>query len=77
MTLSEPDWEARFTSIKPEPELIRETSELPENMRQCWTVVDADGVYYIIPGVHTVNAVGYVATKEEWSDSDLLSEWYW
>ena len=42
---------------------------LPE--QQVWTVVesgdDRDGNWYAVPGVHVVNALGYVTTTRSWN----------
>lgn len=73
-TLTEEQWEIRFTPVHPEASL---TLPDPLEIRKTWTVIEVDGVYYIIPGIHTVNRVGFIITKEEWTDADLLDEWYW
>lgn len=39
-------------------------------LNQVWTVVesgnDRDGNWYAVPGVHAVNALGYVTTTRSW-----------
>ena len=76
-TLTEEQWEIRFTATH-EGILERDDERLdPNKPRQCWTVLEVDGVLYVIPGLHLVNAVGYVSTFEPWTDADLLEEWYW
>lgn len=36
-----------------------------------WTLVEVDGVLYIIPGFNIVNRLNYLVTKEQWTDSNL------
>ena len=45
-----------------------------------WTIVDSgddDGNWYAVPGIHHVNALGYITTAKAWDDphdaGDLLS----
>jgi hypothetical protein len=39
---------------------------------QVWTIVDSgddgDGNWYAVPGIHHVNALGYVTTVRSWDD---------
>jgi len=39
---------------------------------QVWTIVDSDedtdGNWYAVPGIHVVNALGYVTTAKSWDD---------
>ena len=48
---------------------FEDTRLRPSN--QVWTVVgsgdDRDGNWYAVPGVHVVNALGYVTTTRSWS----------
>lgn len=48
-----------------------------DDIRSCpdnvvWTVVESgeegDGNWYAMPGVHLVNALGYVTTRRQWDD---------
>ncbi len=42
-----------------------------------WTVLDADGTLYIVPGHHYVNRMGYYVTEQAWEESDLEDEYRW
>jgi hypothetical protein len=36
-----------------------------------WTVIHSDGssnAWFIVPGYHLVNRIGYLITEEEWAD---------
>jgi hypothetical protein len=48
--------------------------------RQVWTVVesgdDRDGNWYAVPGVRTVDALGYVTTTKPWSDESLQAIYF-
>lgn len=72
------DWEERFT-IVPNPdngETIRDGVGAADS-RTVWTVIDVNGVLYIIAGWHYVNRLGYVITEEQWTDEDQQHEWEW
>lgn len=47
------------------------------NPRQVWTIVegDSDGAWWLIPGIHFVNVIGYALTENEWTRSDIDVEW--
>jgi len=39
--------------------------------KRVWTVIHSDGrsnAWYVVPGFHRVNRIGYIITKEEWVD---------
>lgn len=36
-----------------------------------WTLVEVDGVLYLIPGFHVVNRLNYLVTKEPWTDETI------
>jgi hypothetical protein len=36
-----------------------------------WTIVDAEGRLYLIPGINFVNRIGYVLCAEPWDDAEL------
>jgi hypothetical protein len=38
------------------------------DMKYVWTLVDDDNIWYIIPGYHLVNRIGYFVTKEPWQE---------
>lgn len=60
-------WGARSAS---NGDLLRfdEVRDHPEN--KVWTIVesgdDSDGNWYALPGIHVVNALGYVTTTKPW-----------
>ena len=74
-TLTETEWDKRFTQITPTEGVVDDPAGLPDIVRQCWTLVEANGHEYMIPGIHIVNKIGYLATEELWIDDDLLHEW--
>lgn len=39
-----------------------------------WTMVDCDGEWWLCPGYHFVNRLGYIVTEQPWDDdtSDVL-----
>jgi hypothetical protein len=49
---------------------FEEIRHRPEH--QVWTIVDSgddgDGNWYAVPGIHHVNALGYVTTVKTWDD---------
>lgn len=47
-------------------EEVEYLKKIPNN--RIWTIIDEDGEMFIIAGYHFVNRLGYLVTKEEWSD---------
>jgi hypothetical protein len=49
-------------------------------MHQVWTIVesgdDSDRNWYAIPGIHTVNCVGFVLTQREWADASIQAVYF-
>ena len=47
------------------------------NPRQVWTIVegDSDGAWWLTPGVHYVNVIGYALTQNEWERADIDVSW--
>lgn len=81
-TMTEDEFDAAYTSVQgPDGSNWIDTSEwdwitqFPENQR--WTVVDTDDGQCIIPGIHYVNRVAYVVTKEAWPDENIEVEVDW
>lgn len=40
-----------------------------------WTILDCEGVLYVVPGVHVVNAVGFAVTELPWESRNLQYKW--
>jgi hypothetical protein len=88
-TLTDTDWDSRFTMVPPENgdtywpiEALREDGQIPENrLHNVWTVIEADFDLYIVPGYHFVNRFNgrdsYIVTAEQWTEADLDNEWVW
>jgi hypothetical protein len=49
---------------------------LAASVRQVWTVVDAEGHLYVVPGLATVNYIGRIITRKGWSDVELTNTGY-
>lgn len=54
-----------------DPAVLNEANE-----RLIWTIVDADGKMYVVPGYATVNFMGRVLCERPWSDGELASPGY-
>jgi len=39
--------------------------------RRIWTIIETDGVFWIVSGLHLVNRFGYIITESEW-EHDLI-----
>lgn len=59
--------------LKPSGDLFAFEDARDQSPNHVWTVVDSgddsDGNWYALPGFHVVNKLGYVMTREAWSDS--------
>jgi len=59
--------------LKPSGDLFAFEDVRDQSPNHVWTVVDygddSDGNWYALPGFHVVNKLGYVMTREAWSDS--------
>jgi len=44
--------------------------------RNVWTVVDVDGVLYVVAGYATVNYMGRILTRNKWSDIEQMNPGY-
>jgi len=56
-----------FETYGPELEFVRQQPN-----QQIWTLVEADGRWYICTGYHRVNRVGYFVTEKPWHE-DLIT----
>lgn len=43
--------------------------------RRIWTVVDCDGDLWVVAGLHTVNYIGRVVTRESWVTGSEEYRW--
>ena len=48
----------------------------PYATNQVWSLVDAEGSDYVIPGWHVVNMQGYVVTTKPWTPQDDAENLY-
>lgn len=46
-----------------------ETKRLP--IRHVWTVIEVDGVHFVIPGYHVVNRLWYYVTAVPWEHENI------
>lgn len=62
----------------PSGETMWEWDQLPvtADPRQLWTVLDCDGKLYVSPGIHHVNRIGYVVTKNAWDQTEFMNPGY-
>lgn len=44
--------------------------------RNVWTVLDCDGRLYVSPGFATVNYMGRIVTRHQWSDIESCNPGY-
>ncbi len=42
-----------------------------QNIKNVWTIVEADGDLYALPGSHFVNRFGYFITGKEWESPNI------
>jgi hypothetical protein len=65
--------EAWGAYLKPSGDLFAFEDVRDQSPNHVWTVVDSgddsDGNWYAVPGFHVVKKLGYVMTREAWSDS--------
>jgi hypothetical protein len=52
-----------------ELEYVLETSRKSPNT--VWTILEGDEGTYYVPGVHTVNRIGYLITENPWESEDI------
>jgi len=58
-----------FETYGPELEYVREI--VKQNPKTVWTIIDDNsGWYGIIAGMHWINRMGYLITKQEWQDKN-------
>jgi len=38
------------------------------NSNQVWTIIDSDGEWYVLPGFHIVNRLGYFVTEQVYNE---------
>lgn len=71
-------FERRYGPIDgPDGTPMRGHGEIGDAPERCvWTVVDCDGVLYVLPGFHTVNYMGRIVTEREWSDAEFDNPGY-
>lgn len=62
----------------PDNDYIIDHDNLPADadLHQVWTLVDADGKLYVVPGYHTVNYMGRLYTRHGWSDVEEANPGY-
>jgi hypothetical protein len=41
-----------------------------------WTLVEVEGIGYLIPGIHYVNRFGYFITELPWTDEEEAVLWW-
>lgn len=77
-TISEDDFDSKFDPIAGDDgSTLRELEAVRDaDTHHVWTVVDGEnGVMYALAGFHIVNQVGYVVTREPWTDPDTVAVW--
>lgn len=42
-----------------------------QEKNKVWTLVEVDGILYLIPGFHVVNRLNYIITKQPWTDETI------
>lgn len=59
-------------------ELIRDWRDLPSDVDEhfVWTVVDAEGRLYLVPGFATVNYFGRVLCRQPWPEEEQRKAGY-
>jgi hypothetical protein len=62
-------WSRTFVPIQIEHTHPHIDPDVPEN--HAWTIVEAEGKRYLMPGRHRVNRVGFAICKNEWDNADL------
>lgn len=63
----------------PSGETVWEWDELPvlpDSTNLIWTVLDCDGKLYVTAGIHYVNRLGYVVTKNAWDQTEFMNPGY-
>ena len=43
-----------------------ETMKRPEGERYIWTLAEQDGLWYVTSGIHLVNRIHFIITKNKW-----------
>lgn len=74
--LTEDEFDAQFTVVLgADGESVRDDHKgIDADSKNLWTIVDADGDLYAVSGVHRVNRLGYIVTKEAWAE-DIEAVW--
>ncbi|TAN06833.1 MAG: hypothetical protein EPN36_03635 [Rhodanobacteraceae bacterium] len=75
-TLSEDDFDTKFgPEARADGSLLREHEEVRGvDTNRVWTVIEGDeGTLYAMAGYHVVNRVGYLVTREPWTDPDTMA----
>lgn len=49
---------------------------LAADIRYVWTIVEAEGKFYVVPGFHTVNYHARVLCAEPWCDVEYMNPGY-
>lgn len=75
-TIPEDDFETKFEpEARPDGSMLRELEEVRTvGTNRVWTVVEGDeGTLYAMAGYHVINRVGYLVTREPWTDPDTIA----
>lgn len=76
--ISEDDFEARFCTLEDENgSALREFDAVKNtDEKHVWTIVTAaNDKLYAEAGFHIVNKIGYIVTREPWTDPLALAIW--
>lgn len=75
--LTEDQFDAQFTVVDgTDGESVRNNHDgIAFDSKHLWTILDADGSLYAVTGLHYVNRLGYLVTKEAW-DEEIEAVWY-
>jgi hypothetical protein len=74
--LSEGDFDTKFgPEARADGSLLREHEEVRHvDTHRVWTVVEGDeDTLYAMAGYHVVNRVGYLVTREPWTNPDTVA----
>jgi len=75
--LTEDQFDAQFTVVTgADGDDVRPTLRgIDPDSKHLWTIIDAEGNLYAVSGAHYINRVGYIVTKEAWTE-EIEAVWH-
>lgn len=71
-------FERRYQPISIDESILREGKDIPDgtDYHFVWTMIEGDnGKWYLSPGWHVVNRIGYVLCTQPFDDADMTRDY--